>query len=38
MIEIKHPIFGFEQMNIEPNRIFTRFTKLLIELALPSFL
>ena len=32
VIEIKHPIFGFERSNIEPNRAFTRFTKLLIEL------
>ena len=32
VIELKHPIFGFKQTNIEPNKAFTRFTKLLIEL------
>ena len=31
MIEIKHPIFGFDWINIEPNGAITRFTKLLIE-------
>ena len=31
VIELEHPIFGFERTDIEPNRAFTRFTKLLIE-------
>ena len=37
VIELEHPIFGFERMNIEPNRAFTRFTKLLIELTRTLF-
>ena len=37
VIELEHPKFGFEQMNIEPNRTFTKFTKLLIELTRTSF-
>ena len=32
VIELEHPILGFEQMNIEPNFTFTRFTELLIQL------
>ena len=32
MIELEHPIFGFERSNIEPNTVFTTFIKLLIEL------
>ena len=36
-IELKHPIFGFERTNIEPNKAFTKFTKLLIELTRTSF-
>ena len=36
-IELRDLIFGFNQMNIEPNRAFTRFTKLLIELTWISF-
>ena len=35
VFKLEHPIFGFERLNIElePNRAFTRFTKkLLIEL------
>ena len=37
--ELEHPIFGFERSNInfEPNRAFTRFTKLLIKLTRTSF-
>ena len=31
VIELERPIFAFERSNIEPNRSFTRFTKLLIE-------
>jgi len=31
VIEIQLPIFGFERSNIQPNRAFTRFTKMLIE-------
>ena len=37
MIELEHPIFGFERTNIEPIRAFTKFTKLLIELTRTSF-
>ena len=37
VIELEHPIFGFERTNIEPNRAFTKFTKLLIELTRTSF-
>ena len=37
MIELKHPIFGFEQTNIEPNKAFTNFTKLLIKLTRNHF-
>ena len=33
----KKTTFGFEHTNIEPNRAFNRFTKLLIELARTSF-
>ena len=32
VIKLEHPIFGFE-----PNRVFTRFTKLLIEVTRASF-
>ena len=32
VIELEHPILGFEQTNIEPNRAFSRFPKLLMEL------
>ena len=32
VIELERPIFGFELTNIEPNRAFTRFTKLFFEL------
>ena len=35
--QIQTSYFGFEQTNIEPNRAFTRFTKLLIELTRTSF-
>ena len=31
--EFEHPIFDLEQSNFEPNRAFTRFTKLLIKLS-----
>ena len=31
------PFFGFERTNIEPNRAFTKFTELLIELTRTSF-
>ena len=31
MIELEHPIFGFEQTNIKPNKTLTRFSKILIE-------
>ena len=37
VIELKHPIFGFERSNFEPNRAFTIFAKLPIELARTSF-
>ena len=37
VIELEHPIFGFEGTNIEPNKTFNRFTKLLIELTRTSF-
>ena len=37
VIELEHPIFGFERTNIEPNKAFTKFTKLLIELTRTSF-
>ena len=37
IIELEHPIFGFEGTNIEPNGAFTRFTKLLIKLTRTSF-
>ena len=37
VIELEHPIFGFEGTNIEPNGAFTRFTKLLIKLTRTSF-
>ena len=37
VIKLEHPIFGFERTNIEPNRAFTRFTKLLIELTRTLF-
>ena len=37
VIELEHPIFGFERTNNEPNRAFTRFTKLLIKLTRTSF-
>ena len=37
LIELEDPIFDFEQTNIEPNRAFTRITKLLIELTQTSF-
>ena len=30
VIKLKHPIFAFKRINIEPNRAFTRFTELLI--------
>ena len=36
VIELEHPIFGFERSNIEPNRAFTRFTNLLFELTRTS--
>ena len=32
VIELEHPIFCFKQTNIETNRAFTRFTKLVIKL------
>ena len=35
--ELKHPIFGFERTNIEPNRASTRFIELLIKLTRNSF-
>ena len=31
--EFEHPLFDLEQSNFEPNRAFTRFTKLLIKLS-----
>ena len=37
VIELEHPIFGFERTNIEPNKAFTRFTKLFIQLTRTSF-
>ena len=37
VIELKHPNFGFERINIEPNMAFTRFTKLLIKQTRTSF-
>ena len=37
VIELEHPFFGFERTNIEPNRAFTKFTRLLIELTRTSF-
>ena len=37
MIKLEHPTFGFQRKNIEPNRAFTRFTELLIELTRTTF-
>ena len=37
VIELKHSIFGFEQKNIKPDKPFTIFTTLLIELTRTSF-
>ena len=37
VIELVHPIFGFHRTNIESNRAFTGFTKLLFELTRTSF-
>ena len=37
MIELEHPIFGFERSNFEPNRAFTTLIKSLIELTRTSF-
>ena len=31
LMKLKHPIFGFERTDIEHNKTFNRFTKLLIE-------
>ena len=38
VIELEHPIFGFERSNInfEPNRAFSRLPKLLFELTRTS--